>query len=106
MLLGARAANELLLPDTNAERGCATDEQQVRAVADYLKVSAAEFPEWREKQLQRARDIVRIEHVKRTILDVAMDLESALGVGRGLSGKHVRALLLDNKRRLDAARLT
>jgi len=104
MGLGARAAVELLLPDSVIdERGYATDERNAREIAELLEVSAADFSEWREKQLQRARGIVRIKYVKHTILDVAMDLETALTMGkRGLSGQHVRALLRSQRRSTEA----
>jgi hypothetical protein len=96
MILGARAAVEILVP-CYVERGdYERDEKDVLEIAADLKINDADVPTWPETQLQRARDIVRIGYVTQTIHELAMDLETARG--HPLSGQHVRRLLRDNKR--------
>ena len=91
--LAARAALENMafededgtpLPPCEGQYEC--DEKDVRTIADDLGVD--DFAAWRERQLQRAREIVALPHVRRAIDLVAKYLEvervkHANGTGNG-----------------------
>jgi hypothetical protein len=73
------------------------DEKMLRTIASDLGVD--DFAAWRERQLQRAREIVAIPHVRKAIDLVAKYLEvervkHANGTGNGrLAAKEVRSVL-------------
>jgi hypothetical protein len=74
------------------ERDYTSDERHLRWYAKALGIK--KFAAWRERLLDRAREIVVIPQVRRTIIDVSIDL-----LRHGLlSVKRVRDALKENER--------
>jgi hypothetical protein len=91
--LGARAAVESCCGKHSfLERDYTHDERDLRWYAKTLGVK--KFATWRERLLERAREIVILPQVRRTIIDVSIEL---LRDGR-VSAKRVRNALKENER--------
>jgi hypothetical protein len=106
VILAARAAVEAggfvsadgrPISTSKFKAGYRYDEERLKVIARTLRV--AEFTAWRRQMLKRARDIVSIPHISRSILWVAVILEHELTMhemklGNGLvSAQKVREAL-------------
>jgi hypothetical protein len=68
------------------------DEDDLRRIASERGITDSDFPQWRFEVIERAREIIRIEHVRKAIRRVADDLQAA-HLEDGLTGEHVREVL-------------
>jgi len=70
------SANGRPLSTSEIQGSYQQDEKQIKDIAHCLR--ASDFEAWRKQMLKRARDIVSIPHVWRSILSVALRLEQEM----------------------------
>ena len=95
--LAARAAvDEVFINNFFDEDVYEGDEASLKIVATWLEIAPKDFEAWRALLLTEARSIVELWPVFSAIIKIAKDLQIAKGKGRGLSSKHVRAVLRES----------
>src|SRR5690349_15953433 len=88
------AVDALIAPGAHTDAAYSDDEDCLKEIAEHLGI--ADFQQWRSSILERAREIVSIGSVRAAILRVADQLQ-ATSLEDGLTGEHVREVLVDGQ---------